>query len=74
LPWPAVGVVLIAPFMWLYGVTYALSFGVLPIGVIWTLIAIVWLGGTNGPDPFHPSIAIAGAPRPPATFGLVLTN
>jgi hypothetical protein len=41
--WPAIAVVLIAPFSPPYGVTYALLFGALPIGAIWALIAVVWL-------------------------------
>jgi hypothetical protein len=41
--WPAIGVLLLAPFDRPYGVPFALLFGLLPIAVIWALIAAVWL-------------------------------
>jgi hypothetical protein len=42
--WPAIAVALITPFAAPYGLTYAALFGLLPIGVVWVLIAVIWYG------------------------------
>jgi hypothetical protein len=45
---PAVHVLVVAPFAPMYGWTYSLLFGALPILVVWTAIGLIWLAAGAG--------------------------